>query len=177
MQKTENSKSCNATMSAFSHGLEEYEDEDEDVYNHRRFNMRCFQYPERADYSEDNENFLEDSEGSGRDGDEHEDAWIPSDEDDDGNQDLDLYEADNENQDTDMDSDEEDHQDTNSRGDQHKTSNLKPNTESSQETPLNEDKLNNHTPTSAQVLESNPSPTPEPHHETIALGQHHLWMM
>ena len=172
MQKTDISQSCNATLSAIGHEYEENEYEDSDV------DWTLNAYNARNNHSDDGgSSYSEDSEESELDGDELEEPWIPSDEDDDGNQDLDLYEADNENQDTDMDSDEEDHQDTNSRGDQHKISNLKPDKESSQETPLNEDKLNNHTPTSAQVLESNPSPTPEPHHETIALGQHHLWMM
>ncbi len=38
----------------------------------------------------------------------------------------------------------------------------------------NEDNLALSTP---HVCKPDPSPTPEPHHETIALGQHHLWMI
>ena len=167
MQKIENSESCNATISASSHGLGEYEDEDEDFYNHRRSNMRCFQYPEHADCSEDDENFLEDSEGSGRDGDEHEDLWITTDEDKDGSQDLDLYEADNEDQDTDMDEDE----------DEDETSNLKPNKENLEKSLLYEGNLHSNIPTSPQISKPEPSSTLEPHHDPLALGQHHLWMI
>ena len=155
-------------MSTFNHGLEEYEDEDEDFYNHRRSNMRRFQYPEHADYSEDDENFLEDSEGSRQDGDEHKDPWITTDEEEDESQDLDMYEADCEDQDTDMDRGEYDQQNIELSGDQH---------ESSLDTLHREGNRHSKTPTSPQISNPDPSPIPEPHHETIALGQHHLWMM
>ena len=179
MQKIENSESGKATISAFNHGLGEYEDEDEDFYNHRRSNMRCFQYPEHADYSEDDENFLEDSEGSGRDGDEHEDLWITTDEDVDESQDLDLCEADNEDQDTDMDEDEDGHQniETNEDEDEDETSNLKQNNENLEKSLLHEGNLRSIAPTSPQTAKPEPSPTLEPHHDPIALGQHHLWMI
>lgn len=114
---------------------------------------------------------------AGRNGDEKEYFWAIPDEDDGNYQDLDQYQADCEDQDTDMDSDEEYHQNTNPSEDQHETSHSKPNTESSQESPLYQHNLRSDNPSLPQVPESNPSPTPQPHHETIALGQHHLWMM
>ena len=43
--------------------------------------------------------------------------------------------------------------------------------------PRNEDKLDPSALSTSQISKPNPSPTPEPHHETIALGQHHLWMV
>ena len=120
---------------------------------------------------------FEDSEEAERDGDEHNDFWAITDEDEDQSQDLEMYEADCEDQDTDMDSDEEDYQNIDANEDEDETSTPKPNIESSQATPLDEDTLQNPTPTLPQIFKPEPSPTPEPHHETIALGQHHLWMM
>ena len=40
-----------------------------------------------------------------------------------------------------------------------------------------EDEIDISTLSTPQVSKPSPSPTPKPHHETIALGQHHLWMI
>ena len=172
MQKTDISESCNATSSALGHEYEENEDEDSDVYYLNNTSCVC-----DISSEDDGSFFSEDSEESELDGDEPKEPWMPEDKDEDGYQDLDMYEADCEDQDTDTDSDEEDHQNTNPSGDEDKASNSKPAKESAQDTPLDKDSLHKPTPTSPQVSKPDPSPTPEPHHETIALGQHHLWMM
>ena len=188
-------------MSAIDHKNEEKECEDSDVDCWNRINLDIF-------HSEDGESSCsEDSEESKLDGDENEEPWMPSDNNDDESQDLDLgqdtaidedekryqnvdangaedeyhyldqYEADCEDQDTEMDGDEECHQNTNPSEDQHETPHSKPNTESYQKPPLYQHNLPSDNPSLPQVAESNPSPTPGPHYEIIALGQHHLWMI
>ena len=171
MQDTDVSESCNATASTLGHEHAENEDEDSDVDIGNEIILRNIQVENDGGFCSEN------SEEFGLEGDELEEPWIPSDEDEDESQDLDIYEADCEDQDTDTGSDEEDHQDIKPSGDQHETSTPKPNTESSEESPLGEDNLQSNIPTLPQVPKSSPLPTPEPHHETIALGQHHLWMM
>ena len=159
---------CNATL-VLDPEEKEYVDSDVDSLN------EIYSWNDR--WEDDGSFFFENPEDAGRDGDEHDDFWAVMDEDEDESQDLDQYEADLGDQDTDMDRDDEDHQFTNPSEDQHNTSNLQSNTEDSQESPLSEDNPHNQTPTSLHVSIPDPSPTPEPHHETIALGQHHLWMM
>ena len=76
-----------------------------------------------------------------------------------------------------MDRDEDNHQTLNSREDQEETSKLKSDKESSQVTPFDEGNFHSNTLTLPQVSKPDPSPTPEPHDDTITLGQHHLWMI
>ena len=171
MQKTDISNSCNAHASTpgYEHEENEYEDSDVESSNGR--------YMWDDIWEVDGISCFEDFEESELDGDELEGPWIPSHEDENGSRDLDQYEADSEGHHTDTDSAEEEIQNTNPSGDQDETYNQKPDKESSQETPLGKDNLHSNTPTSPQVSKSNPSPTPEPYQETIALGQHHLWMI
>ena len=171
MQKIDVSQSCNAAASTLGHEHEENEYEDSDAISYNKINM------ENMHLDDGGSSFSENSEEAERDGDEHADFWAITDEDEDQSQDLDMYEADCEDQDTDMDSDEEDHQNIDANEDEDEISNLKPNKENLEESSLFEGNLHNPTPTSPQLPESNPLSTPEPHHETIALGQHHLWMM
>ncbi|KAK0512874.1 hypothetical protein JMJ35_004891 [Cladonia borealis] len=170
--KTEKSKSCNATLSAFGHehGEDEDEDKDEDEDEYSPIWSDCIGDTDSEDGGTVSS---EDSAESSQDGDEHEVPWIITHADEDGSQDLDMYEADSEGQDTDMDIDEDDHPSE----DQDNTSNLTPDKESSQDTAPDENNLHNPTPTLPHLPESEPLPTPKSHHETIALGQHHLWMM
>lgn len=171
MQDTDVSESCNATASTPGHEHGENEDEDSDVDIWNEIILRNIQVENDGGF------LFEDSEEFGLDGDEPADPWITTDEDEDGYQDLDMYEADCEDQDTDTETDEEKLQIINSSGDEHETSNSKPDKESFEERAPDEDNLRSNMPTLPQVPELNRLPTPEPHHETIALGQHHLWMM
>ena len=41
----------------------------------------------------------------------------------------------------------------------------------------NEDETDINALSTPQTSKADPTPTPEPHHDTIALGQHHLWMI
>ena len=166
-------------MSAFGHGHEEDEDEDEDGHEEEEDEDSDVDSGNEFWWSDENggSSYFEDFEEPGRDGEEHEDPRIITDEDEDGYQDLDIYEADNEDQDTDTDRDEDDHQNINPSEDQDGTSKLKPDKESSQESALDEGNLHSNTPILRNIPKPDPSPTPELHHETIALGQHHLWMI
>ena len=143
MQKTDISKPCNATLSAFGHEHEENEDEDSDVHEYSTDDFPYSKYskgPEDTN-SEKDETCSEDTEESEGDGDEHEDPWITTDEDEDGHQDLDIYEADSEDQDTDTDRDGDDHQSCHPSEDQNETSNSKPDKETFEESPLDKGNL------------------------------------
>ena len=142
MQKTEKSNSCSATLSAFGYEHEEDEDENSDVWYD----------PITDTESEEDGNCPEDSEEFEQDGTEHKDPRLTSDDEEYGSRYPDTYKADSEDQDTDTDTDsDEDHRITNPRGDEHETSNLKPDKESSQEIPHDENNLHNPTPTPPQV--------------------------
>ena len=170
MQKTEKSKSCNSTPSAFGHGHEEDEDEDSDVDSDNNSRLG-------DTYSEDGGRYYSEYfEESREDGDEHNSQWTVTDEDEDGYQDLDTYEADSEDQDAEMDRDEDEHQHINPSEDQDGTSNLKPDKESLEKSPLDDGNLHDHTPALPQASKPDPSPTTEPYYDTIALGQHHIWI-
>lgn len=169
MQKTYISQSCNTITSTLGHEHQENEYNDLGLYDSNEMDFLSETYSEDAGSF-----FSEDSEESGLDGDELEEPWIAMDEDEYEDQDLsEIYEADCEGHDTDTDSDEEDYQLTDPRGDEHQT----PTTASFEASPPDEDNLHSNIPILTQLPKSNPLPTPEPHHDTIALGQHHLWMM
>ena len=196
MQKTENSKTCNATLPAFGHGYEENSDEDSDgdvddsCYledSDGDVDDNC--YSEDSDVDVDNNRYLEDSESENSEnydpedfeevrqhGDKHEDPRLSTHKDEDGYQAQDMYEADSEGQDSDIDSDEDEHQNTNPSEDQAETSSLKPDTEGLEGEALNESNLHNNTPTVPQISKPEPSPTRKPHYDAIALGQHHIWI-
>ena len=118
-----------------------------------------------------------DFEESDQDRNEHGSLWTATDNDEYGHQDLNIYEADSEDQDTDMDRDDDDHQNINPSEDQCATQNLKLIKEIFEESALNKHNIHNRTPNLPQISKPDPSPTPNPHHETIATGQHHLWMI
>ena len=109
----------------------------------------------------------ENSEEPELDGDELEEPWMPSDEDEVGSQDLDQYEADCEDQDIAMDEDEDGHQKSETNEDENGTSNLKQNKEILEKSLLHEGNLYSNTPTSPQIAKPEPSPTLEPHHDPM----------
>ena len=109
--------------------------------------------------------------------DSEQDVDADEDKDEDEDQDADTDWGELEDQWTDTDEEESDEEDIEQDKGEDEALNETLDIAVDKQSAHNEDETDINALSTPQTSKADPIPTPEPHHDTIALGQHHLWMI